>query len=328
MTDGHDSIRKQTILAVDDAPEVLEVICGVLDNDWQVKIAINGDEALRIASTLPAPDLILLDVMMSGMDGYEVCTRLKANQITAHIPVIFLTSKVGQEDEEKGFDVGAVDYITKPISPPILKARVRTHLMVKSTRDYLKNQVEHMEKELEQRLKSNTAMQKLLFTDQLTGIANREAITRRIEDRILRQRRSRDSHPFALLYVDLNGFKEINDRFGHNVGDMVLKEFASRLVMGTRESDLAARFGGDEFVVLLENVGSRNCASKVREELEVIMTAPLQALKEYVSDPSSIRTSAAIGMALCPEDGTSIETLLKKADEEMYLRKKASMAGR
>jgi len=184
-----------------------------------------------------------------------------------------------------------------------------------------------MEEELERRLKSNAAMQKLLFTDQLTGIANREAIIRRMEDRIFKQRRRRDSQPFAVLYVDLNGFKQINDRFGHDVGDTVLQEFARRLVMGTRDTDLAARFGGDEFVVFLENV-DRGSADKAREKLETVMAAPLQALKEHIPDPSSIRVGAAIGLALCPEDGTSIETLLKKADNEMYLRKQASRASR
>ncbi len=153
MADALDFTEKQTILAVDDTPENLQLIHGLLKDDYRVKIANRGEAALKIAATLPMPDLILLDIMMPEMDGYEVCRRLKADQITAEIPVIFLTAKVEIEDEEKGFDVGAVDYIAKPISPPILKARVRTHLMLKGARDYLKDQNAYLEQELERRLR-------------------------------------------------------------------------------------------------------------------------------------------------------------------------------
>jgi putative two-component system response regulator len=153
MADALDFTEKQTILAVDDTPANLQLIHGLLKNDYQVKIANRGDVALKIAATLPVPDLILLDIMMPEMDGYEVCKRLRADHITAEIPVIFLTAKVEIEDEEKGFEVGAVDYITKPISPPILKARVRTHLMLKGARDYLKDQNAYLEQELERRLR-------------------------------------------------------------------------------------------------------------------------------------------------------------------------------
>jgi len=123
MADVLDFTEKQTILAVDDTPEMLQVIHGLLMDDYRVQVANSGDGALRIALTPPVPDLILLDVSMPEMDGYEVCKRLKNNQITAHIPVIFLTARTDLEDEEKGFDAGAVDYITKPISPSLLKAR-------------------------------------------------------------------------------------------------------------------------------------------------------------------------------------------------------------
>lgn len=153
MADALDFTEKQTILAVDDTPENLQLIHGLLKDDYRLKIANRGEAALKIAATLPVPDLILLDIMMPEMDGYEVCKRLKADHITADIPVIFLTAKVEIEDEEKGFEVGAVDYITKPISPPILKARVRTHLLLKGARDYLKDQNAFLEQELERRVR-------------------------------------------------------------------------------------------------------------------------------------------------------------------------------
>jgi putative two-component system response regulator len=153
MADALDFTEKQTILAVDDTPENLQLIHGLLKDDYRVKVANRGAAALKIAATLPVPDLILLDIMMPEMDGYEVCKRLKADHITEEIPVIFLTAKVEIEAEEKGFEMGAVDYITKPISPPILKARVRTHLLLKGARDYLKDQNVYLEAELERRLK-------------------------------------------------------------------------------------------------------------------------------------------------------------------------------
>ena len=117
----------QTVLVVDDTPENIDVLVGILKDEYHVKAAINGEMALKIVHATP-PDIILLDIMMPGIDGYEVCRRLKADYTTRHIPVIFITAKIGMQDEIMGFELGAVDYITKPVSPPIVKARVRTHL--------------------------------------------------------------------------------------------------------------------------------------------------------------------------------------------------------
>ena len=171
--------------------------------------------------------------------------------------------------------------------------------------------------------KSFASMQKHLLTDRLTGIPNREAVVRRIEDRIIRQRRRGDYHPFAVLFVDLNEFKQINDRFGHDAGDRVLVEIARRLVNTLRESDLAARFGGDEFIILLEEVANRNDAVAVRDELERALAEPMQSLVNGMTGKARIVAGAAIGIALCPEDGRDLETLLKRADEDMYQRKQA-----
>ena len=171
--------------------------------------------------------------------------------------------------------------------------------------------------------KSFANMQQRLLTDRLTGIANREAIIRRIEDRIVRQRRRGDSHPFAVFFVDLNGFKQINDTLGHDVGDAVLIEIGQRLVKSLRENDLAARYGGDEFVLLLDNVDNRSNAMGARDKLERVLAHPLQALLNVSPEAASIGAGAAIGMALCPDEGQDLESLLKRADEDMYLRKQA-----
>jgi putative two-component system response regulator len=154
-----DFTQKQTILVVDDTPDNLTLMTGLLKDDYRTKVANNGERAIAVASTLPLPDLILLDIMMPGIDGYEVCRRLKAEPRTHDIPVIFLTAKTEVEDEQKGFDVGCVDYITKPISPPIVMARVKTHLLLKSAKDFLKDQNAFLESEVEKRTREVQSVQ-------------------------------------------------------------------------------------------------------------------------------------------------------------------------
>jgi CheY-like chemotaxis protein len=138
--DGHVSTKKATVLVVDDIPDNLALISGLLKNDYQVRVANSGEKALKIAMSDSPPDLILLDIMMPGMDGYEVCQRLKHDSRTMNIPIIFVTAKVGEEDEKKGLELGAIDYITKPISPPIVMARVKNHLALKAMADFLRDQ--------------------------------------------------------------------------------------------------------------------------------------------------------------------------------------------
>ena len=159
MTDALDFTQKQTILIVDDTPDNLALMTGVLKDAYKTKVANNGERALRIAATHPPPDLILLDIMMPGIDGYQVCERLKADPFTADIPVIFLTARTEIEDEQKGFDAGCVDYITKPISPPIVLARVKTHLLLKSARDFLKDQNAYLEEEVARRTREVQVIQ-------------------------------------------------------------------------------------------------------------------------------------------------------------------------
>ena len=137
----------QTILVVDDTPENIDVMRGILKDDYKIKVALNGSKALQIVATSP-PDLVLLDIMMPGVDGYEVCRRLKESAVTRKIPVIFVTAKGEIEDEAQGFELGAVDYITKPVSPPIVKARVKTHLALYDQNRILDEKVKQRTKEL------------------------------------------------------------------------------------------------------------------------------------------------------------------------------------
>jgi putative two-component system response regulator len=159
MSSPFDNLQKQTILIVDDTPDNIALLSALLKDQYKLKIATNGVKALQIAAVAPYPDLILLDVMMPEMDGYETCRRLKAVAETADIPVMFLTAKIHPEDEERGLTLGAVDYIAKPISPPIVLARVATQLTLKKARQFLTEQNRHLEHMVDERTRQVMRMQ-------------------------------------------------------------------------------------------------------------------------------------------------------------------------
>ncbi len=168
--------------------------------------------------------------------------------------------------------------------------------------------------------RSFAEMQRRLLTDPLTGLANREALIRRVEDRIVQQRRRGDPRPFGLLFIDINHFKKINDEFGHDVGDTVLQELARRLSAAVRAQDLVARFAGDEFLVLLDSIDRREDAERVRETLQEVLRQPLERLTGSTTLVPAL--GAAIGVAVYPEDGQDVDTLVRHADQHMYKRKR------
>ena len=170
--------------------------------------------------------------------------------------------------------------------------------------------------------RSFAEMQRRLHTDPLSGLANREALIRRVEERIANQRRPGDSHPFGVLFIDINHFKKINDEFGHDVGDAVLREQGRRLDAGVRTDDLVARFAGDEFLVLLNSIERREDAERVRANLEEILRKPLEVLSG--GETLEVALSAAIGVAIYPEDGQDVDSLIRHADQQMYLHKRMS----
>lgn len=159
MVNSLDFTEKETILVVDDTPDNLALMSSLLKDHYKVKVANSGEKAIKITQSDNPPDLILLDIMMPGMNGYEVCQALKTDKATRDIPIIFLTAMTGTEDEKKGLELGAVDYITKPISPPIVLARVRTHLNMKAAADFLKDQNVYLENEVSKRTQEITAIQ-------------------------------------------------------------------------------------------------------------------------------------------------------------------------
>ena len=157
--DDHNALERPTILVVDDTPDNLKLMSALLKDAYKVKIANSGEKALSIAASDAPPDLILLDIMMPEMDGYEVCERLKRDRATRDIPIIFLTAMTKTEDEEKGLKLGAVDYITKPISPPVVLARVETHLKLKASADFLRDKSDFLEQEVQKRTREVAAIQ-------------------------------------------------------------------------------------------------------------------------------------------------------------------------
>lgn len=168
------NIDKPTILIVDDTPDNITLLCGLLEDHYRNKVATNGPKALQIALAEPHPDLILLDIMMPGMDGYEVCSRLQADPRTASIPIIFLTAKTEDEDQTKGFELGAVDYITKPITPAILMARVQTHIALKQARSFLEEQNDILENQVRQRTIQLQNLQDALIVSMATLAETRD----------------------------------------------------------------------------------------------------------------------------------------------------------
>jgi len=159
----NDPVEKQAVLVVDDTPANIQVLMETLKDDYRIIAAVNGERALQLATSDPPPDIILLDVMMPEMDGYEVCARLKADAMTRDIPIIFITAMSETQDETKGLELGAVDYITKPISPPVVTARVKSHLELKQAREILKNQNVILEQRVEERTKEIFELQQVEF---------------------------------------------------------------------------------------------------------------------------------------------------------------------
>lgn len=288
---------KPTILIVDDAPINIELLNAILGDIYEILFATNGEEALEIAIS-HCPDIILLDVMMPGIDGYETCKRLKADSNTKVIPVIFITAMGHENDEARGLAIGAIDYITKPISAPIVRARVRNHLELKQYRDYL---------------------EKLSNLDGLTGIANRRKF-----DEYLHQewhRAIRSHNPISLILIDIDYFKKFNDTYGHLTGDDCLKQVC-KAFKGTlkRPTDLLARYGGEEFACVLPDTsadGSSNLAHKLRESI-----VNLKIPHEH-SDIVPYVTISLGAATTVPSPHALFNILIEAADQMLYQAKKS-----
>jgi diguanylate cyclase (GGDEF)-like protein len=274
----------------------IHVLAEALRVDYRVRVASSGKIAFEIIAKFGAPDLILLDVMMPEMDGYEVCRRLKQAQETKNVPVIFVTAKSDVVDEEYGLRLGAIDYIAKPFHLAIVSARVKNHINLKLKTDLLESQA---------------------MLDGLTNIPNRRRFDEALENEWKRAQRS--GVPLSVIMVDIDFFKLYNDNYGHGVGDTCLKKVASSLAASTeRPSDLAARYGGEEFAIILPETdaeGARIIAEHFRSHVE-----SMHIPHEY-SDTSSYVT-VSVGLACVIPNAEMTQTdLLRLADEMLYQAK-------
>ncbi|MBF0454587.1 MAG: diguanylate cyclase [Magnetococcales bacterium] len=288
--------KKPKILVVDDEKVNIDVLVGLLKPHYKLVTAKSGDKALKRLEKLPLPDLILLDIMMADMDGYELCRQIKENVATRDIPIIFVTGKTLEQDEAKGFEDGAVDYITKPFSPTIVLARVKTHVDLKKKSDKLKSYA---------------------VLDGLTGIPNRRRF-----DTFLHQeweRSKRYGHVISLLLMDIDFFKRYNDHYGHAEGDECLKKMA-RIISQTmpRSIDLAARYGGEEFVCVMPETDSTGAKAAAQRALEIVRESKIPHAKSSVAKYVTI----SIGVASwVPTLDCQSLALIEAADKQLYRAK-------
>ena len=318
MNSNQTGITLEDILIVDDTLENLRLLSTMLiKQGYNVRKAINGKMALTAVQTV-VPDLILLDIMMPEMDGYEVCQRLKANQQTAKIPVIFLSALNEVFDKVKAFEVGAVDYISKPFQFEEVLVRVQNQMALKSAqREILKlnTQLEEKVKERTQQLESaNARLLKMALYDSLTGLPNRALFLERLEQ-ALNRAKADSVYQFAVLFLDCDRFKVVNDSLGHLVGDELLIAVARRLEASLSQKDTLSRLGGDEFAILLTDIQDLNYTTFVADGILESLSFPFQLQGHEVF------ISASIGIALGNLTVHQPEHLLRDADTAMYRAK-------
>jgi two-component system cell cycle response regulator len=292
-----------SILIIDDTKSVRQQILDTLRGTelfGEYFEATNGIEGLKILLNQKI-DVVLCDVEMPGMDGFKFLAMVNARKDLQDIPVLLLTSHEEMATKIKGLEQGASDYVTKPFSPEELLARVKVHLKIKALQDNLKE--------------SNQLLQKLAQTDPLTELHNRRHMMDTLEAEF--DRSNRVASPFALLMVDLDHFKQVNDSYGHQLGDKVLQSTAWEIQSMLRQYDSAARFGGEEFALLLPETnleGARMVAERLRQSINNIdFTGPLAELK----------ISASIGVAAIPHEKiNTISDLIRLADDALYAAKR------
>ena len=294
---------KPKLLLVDDQPINIQVLHQIFALDFQVFMATSGVQALAICRDNP-PDLILLDVVMPDMDGFAVCTELKADALTRNIPVIFVTAHDDPAQETHGLEVGAVDFIAKPVNPAVVRARVKTHLMLKLQSD---------------------VMRQLVFLDGLTGVFNRRYFDQQLA--IEWARSARSESPLSVILIDVDFFKRYNDHYGHQAGDDCLKQIALTLKAALkRPADLVARYGGEEFVCILPDT-SFDDALRLASHMEQQVRA--KQIPHEASDAAAVVT-ISLGVAARSQQVLSATTdlsegdsaaLVALADARLYLAK-------
>ena len=419
--------QRPKILAIDDHPENLVVLGKALNEDFDFQFATSGLTGIELAESSP-PDLVLLDVMMPDVDGFEVCRRLKGDVRLAHIPVVFITAVTDFETESEGLSLGAVDYITKPFKAELVKLRIKSILALTTMTQQLKESEERLRlvmnatgdgiwdwgmasgnvthniswceilgldgvalahpvdyfidlihpddkmlvqerlelamahsdiyasehrlrhadghyvwvadrgkvvarspdgkplrmvgaiKDIDARKRDEAEIQRLAFYDPLTELPNRRLLMDRLQQSLIAQKRT-NAHG-ALMFIDLDRFKQLNDTYGHAQGDLLLIQVAERLKKAVREHDTVSRLGGDEFVVMLENLSSQGDIA--RQSADTVANKILQALNQpYELSDLSYHSTPSIGLTLFSGPEETIDQIIHRADEAMYEAKSA-----
>ena len=274
------------ILMVDDVATNLICAAEVLKSSYDITMARSGKEALLLLKGM-TPDLILLDINMPEMNGYQVMEKLKENPDTSEIPVVFLTAELDQESEVKGLKMGAMDFLRKPFEPEVMKSRIDNIL-----------QITDQKKEL----------QSIAQKDSLTDLLNRRYL-----EGILEQAGEEDRGYFLLL--DLDNFKKVNDSFGHMVGDQVLVKFARVMKEEITDSDCVCRLGGDEFAVYLPGEYDQD---KIKSIARRLIAGIEFEVNDLISDACDFKLSVSVGIAEKPNDGKNFDELYGAADKALY----------
>jgi two-component system cell cycle response regulator len=290
------------ILVVDDNPDNIEIMATRLRfRGYDVVEAVHGEEALAKVRD-EKPDLILLDVMLPDIDGYEISRRLKGDESLPYIPIILVTARDSTEDKVTGLDAGADDYLTKPINFPELEARVRSMLRIKRLQD-----------ELEEK---NRELERISITDGLTGLFNHKHIHGLLNDEFERSHRTGERLTVAMF--DLDRFKGVNDTYGHQAGDRVLQEMAEILKITAREIDKLGRYGGEEFITILPETGIDDGAVFVERVRREVARHHFDIGKD---EPIQMTISAGVAEFPGDDQAVSPEALVRCADEALYAAK-------
>jgi diguanylate cyclase (GGDEF)-like protein len=288
--------NKNTLLVVDDEIVNLKVLSHILGKEYTIYTAKNGINAIEKAKEYK-PDLILLDIVMPEMDGYQALSIIRKDEELKTIPVIFITGLDSDEAEEKGLSLDAADYITKPFRAAIVKLRVLHQIRIV-------NQLRTIER--------------LSLTDQLTSIPNRRCFDNRLQ--VEWKQAIREQTPISLLMLDIDDFKNVNDTYGHQQGDIILQMVAKTFPKAFRRpADFAARWGGEEFIVLLPNTrleGAMEIAEKIRADIEKTEIICYEGVK--------IKITVSIGVnSLMPAQNSSLNAFISNADKALYAAKEA-----
>lgn len=282
---------------VDDQIANIQLLHAILGDDYDIAVATNGRDAILLALESP-PDLILLDIQMPGLSGFDVCYQLKESSVTRHTPIIFVTAQTTSDEETRALRGGAVDFIAKPFNPDVVRARVRTHVLLKFQSDLLRS---------------------MAFLDPLTGLANR----RRFEDTLSSEWRRcrRSGAPLALLMVDVDHFKLYNDHYGHQLGDACLQLVGQTLAQQfNRSHDLVARYGGEEFVCLMPECDRQGALSKADGLCQAIAAL---GIEHAISPTATIATISVGAHSMVPDAENNYVHLIEAADKQLYTAKSA-----